>query len=452
MKNNNSDFEETKFFDFDAQQEDDPYARGFADKLYADSDDEPSYDEYDGFIEDDSEEYPYEEPVVTPEPEIQTPYRPRKINPYQQVYNPRKKNQFQQEYTPRAQQPYNDIPDDEYYPPRKMPARPQRQTYQPQRTHAERRPQREYPPEKPKKKHGFLKFLFSLILTLLILLTLTALILHFLAKPPKGNENLGAHADDSCTILLAGTDESGDRTDTIMLMNVNRASGQISLMSIPRDTKVNSTYTPQKINIAYGVNGKGEEGMDSLMDYVSDCVGFRPDGYLLLDLDVFMDLVNLLGGVDFDVPMDMFYEDPSQDLYIDLQEGFQTLDGEDAMGLVRYRYGYSDADIGRVAVQRDFMLSAIDQWVSWKNIWKAPAAFALLKAKSTTDLSLTNLVWLAESVLSCGTDDMYMTTVPFYFSDQYLIVDAGENYLNMINTYFNPYAENVTWDDLYIAY
>ena len=122
------------------------------------------------------------------------------------------------------------------------------------------------------------------------------------------------------------------------------------------------------------------------------------------------------------------------------------------MGLVRYRYGYSDADIGRVSVQRDFMLSAIDQWVSWKNIWKAPAAFAMLKSKSTTDLSVGNFVWIAEAILSCGTDDMYMTTVPFYFSGEYLIIDAGENYLNTINTYFNPYSENVSWDDLYIAY
>lgn len=459
MKNNNSDFDETKFFDFDAEQNDDPYERGFADKLYDEYDDDEinnvyngnaDFDDYDDYTEE-PEEYVYEEPSAPP---VQQPqYRPRKVNPYQQVYNPRKKNQFQQEYTPRPQKSYNPAPYEEYDQPRQPRRKPKKQAYVPQRPKAEpRRTQAEYAEERPRKKHSFLGFIFKFILIVLILLVSAALILHFLAKPPKGNENLGAHLDDSCTILLAGTDESGDRTDTIMLMNINRASGQISLMSIPRDTKVNSTYTPHQINIAYGVNGKGEEGMDSLMDYVSDCVGFRPDGYILLELDVFMDLVDLLGGVDFDVPMDMFYEDASQDLFIDLKEGLQTLDGEAAMELVRYRYGYADADLGRVSVQRNFMLSAIDQWVSLKNVWKAPAAFGMLKAKATTDLSLLNFIWIAESVLSCGTDDMYMTTIPFYFSDQYLIVDAGENYLNMINTYFNPYSENVTWDDLYIAY
>lgn len=446
MRNKNSDYDETKFFDFEKFDDDDPYERGFADKLYDDYEaDEPE--------EDDFYQFPEE-----PEPRQNTyPIRqPRKANPHQQVYTPKKRNQFQQEYIPYAQDRYDarydyeygdeyaepDDPRERACPPRRPRAVPRsaRQNYEPER------------PKKPKKKHHFFGFLLKLLLALVVLLLLVILVLHLMAKQPTGNENLGAHLEESCTILLAGTDESGDRTDTIMLLNVNKATGKVSLMSIPRDTKVNSTYTPHKINISYGVNGKGEEGMDSLMDYVSDCIGFRPDGYILLELDVFVDLVNLLGGVDFNVPMDMFYEDPSQDLFIDLKEGLQSLNGEEAMELVRYRYGYSDADIGRVSVQRDFMSSAMDQWISWKNIWKAPAAFAMLRAKSTTDLSVGNFVWIAEALLSCGTDDMYMTTVPFYFSGEYLIIDAGENYLNTINTYFNPYSENVSWDDLYIAY
>lgn len=444
MRNKNSDFDETKFFDFDKYEEEDPYERGFADKLYDDyAADEPD--------EDDS--YPYPAAPAQQQNEYPNVRRQRKINPYQQVYTPQKKNKFQQEYIPYAQSQFDDRNDYEFDDEYDQPEYDRDRADTPRRLKAEPRSARQNcEPQKPKKKHRILGFFLKLILTLIILLLLSILILHLIAKPPKGNENLGAHLDESCTILLAGTDESGDRTDTIMLMNVNRSSGKISLMSIPRDTKVNSTYTPHKINIAYGVNGKGDDGMDSLMDYVSDCVGFRPDGYILLELDVFVDLVNLLGGVDFNVPMDMFYEDASQDLFIDLKEGLQSLNGEEAMGLVRYRYGYSDADIGRVSVQRDFMLSAIDQWVSWKNIWKAPAAFALLKSKSTTDLSVGNFVWIAEALLSCGTDDMYMTTVPFYFSGEYLIIDAGDNYLNTINTYFNPYSENVSWDDLYIAY
>lgn len=302
-----------------------------------------------------------------------------------------------------------------------------------------------------KKKHHVLRTILIVLLVLVLLAAATLLCLHFLAEQPMA-DHTRARRDGNCTILLAGTDESGDRTDTIMLLNINREEKRMSLMSIPRDTKVNSTYTPHSINIAYGVNGKGEEGMDSLMDYVADCIGFRPDGYVLVDLDVFVDLVDLFGGVNFDVPVDMYYEDASQDLYIDLHAGMQKLDGEQAMGLVRYRKGYADADIGRVSVQRDFMLAALDQWVSIRNAWKLPQTLSLLRKHSVTDLSARNLLWLAESVLICGTGDMEMTTIPYYIGGNYVIVDASEDYLDLINENFNPYRREISWDDLNIAY
>ena len=221
-------------------------------------------------------------------------------------------------------------------------------------------------PEKPKKKRRFLRSVLRLLLVLTLLFGVLIGALFLLAKQPKEEGNLGARKDGCSTILLAGTDESGNRTDTLMLLNVNRKTSQISVMSIPRDTKVNSKYTPKKINGAYGINGKGEEGMDALMDYVSECIGFRPDGYLLIDLDAFVELVDLMGGVEFDVPCDMYYNDPSQDLYIDLKAGKQKLNGEQAMGLVRFRSGYSRADLERVNVQRAFISAAMDQWISLK--------------------------------------------------------------------------------------
>lgn len=302
---------------------------------------------------------------------------------------------------------------------------------------------------KKKKRTGRKILLTLLILLILIPAVLLGGLLLF-AKAPMGSTL--DRKDGSCTILLAGTDESGDRTDTIMLLNLNRKEGRISLMSIPRDTRVNSTYWPQKINAAYGMNGGGQEGMEALMDYVKDCVGFRPDAYVLLELDVFIDLVDLFGGVEFDVPMDMYYEDPAQDLYIDLAAGLQTLNGEQAMGLVRYRYGYADADIGRVSVQRDFMMAALDQWASVKNIGKLPRALKLITDNAITDLSVNNLTWLAQSVLQCGTGDMQMLTIPYYLTSEYVIIDADDDYLECINTNFNPYTKAVTREDLHLAY
>lgn len=309
-----------------------------------------------------------------------------------------------------------------------------------------RRPER----KKKKKKHTGRKVLITLLILFILIPALLLGTLWVLAKPPMGQED--GRISGSCTILLAGTDESGDRTDTLMLLNMNRTEGRISLMSIPRDTRVNSSYWPQKINAAYGMNGGGEEGMEALMDYVKECIGFRPDGYVLVELDVFIDLVDLFGGVEFDVPMDMYYEDPTQDLYINLSKGLQTLDGNQAMGLVRYRYGYADADIGRVSVQRDFMMAAMSQWASLKNIPKLPQALKLIMDNAITDLDTANLTWLAQSVLQCGTEDMQMMTIPHYLSSPYVIIDGDADYLECINTYFNPYEKPVTQEDLNIAY
>lgn len=306
------------------------------------------------------------------------------------------------------------------------------------------------------KKHRFLKGLLKFLLILLVLLAAALLTLHFFSSEPKGQNGLRARREDCCTILVVGQDKASYSTDTILLLQVDRGAGKMNLMSIPRDTKVNSTYTPHKINAAFACNGGAQgdaaSGMDALMDYVGECVGFRPDGYILVDLDVFIKLVNLFGGVEFDVPTDMYYDDPAQELHIALDAGLQKLNGEEAMGLVRFRSGYADADIGRVRVQRDFIQAALDQWATpWQTI-KLPAALVMLSSACETDLSIPELYWLAESALVCGTEDMYMTTMPFYFSDIYVIVAADGDYLDLLNNYFNPFETPITWEDLNIAY
>ncbi len=295
-------------------------------------------------------------------------------------------------------------------------------------------------PARRRRRHRLLRVLLVLAVLLLAAWALHSLLL----RQPAGASD--SRKPGTSTILLAGTDASGDRTDTIMLLNINRSERRMSLLSIPRDTWVNSTYTPHKINIAYGVNGKGESGMASLMDYVADCVGFRPDAYLLVELDAFVELVDLFGGVEFEVPCAMDYEDPSQGLSIHLQVGAQRLDGYAAMGLVRFRSGYAMADLERVRVQRDFMQAAVQQWARPANLLKLPDAVELLLNHATTDLSRQNLLWLAESAALCTQSQML--TIPYTLDAAYVYVDISDAYLDTINTFFNPYERAVTRDDL----
>lgn len=326
---------------------------------------------------------------------------------------------------------------------------PAQEPYVPVYPYVPERPQYAEPPKRPRKKHRLLKFLLKTVLLLLVLVLLAAAALHFFSREPMYSAE--GRKDDCCTVLLVGEDAESSSTDTIMLLQIDRTSRSINIMSIPRDTKVNSTYTPHKINAAYAANGCGEAGMEALMDYTADCVGFRPDGYILVDLDVFVDLVDLFGGVEFDVPLDMYYDDPAQDLHIDLSAGLQELNGEQAMELVRFRSGYENADIGRISVQRDFLKEAIDQWATPRNVLKLPAALRKIVKNCTTDLSVTELCWLAESAVVCGTDSLYSTVMPFYFSDYYVCVDLDQDYIDLINTYFNPYETPLTWEDFNVA-
>ena len=406
----------------DTPEEEDPYEKGFADKLYEDDD---------------------EEDLTVKKPEPQPVIRAYNAD-YHRAPPRDRAEETQQPRRARedATQRYYAVQEPEY----RAPQKPRRK--------AEPQPAAYEEPETPKKKkHGFGKGLAKFLLVVLLIIALLTGILFLVAKQPVDANCDLARKRGNSTILLAGTDASGDRTDTIMLLNIDRKAGKLSLMSIPRDTKVNSTYTPHKINAAYGVNGSGEQGMDALMEYVSECIGFRPDGYMLIDLNVFVELVDLMGGVRFDVPCDMYYNDPTQDLYINLQAGEQKLNGEQAMGVVRFRSGYAMADLERVNVQRDFLSAALHQWVSVKNLWKLPKALSLLLDHTLTDLSTANLLWMAESVVLCGTGDMMMTTIPHGLNGdgEYVLIDAQET-LDLVNESFCPYEQGITMDDLYIAY
>jgi len=299
-----------------------------------------------------------------------------------------------------------------------------------------------------RKTHRLRNFLLVLLLLLLVPIGLALL----LARQPVAAEGLGARKPGVSTILLAGTDRSDDRTDTLILLTLDRRGRRASLVSIPRDTLVNGPYSVPKINGVYGVNGGGEEGIDMLLQRVGECIGFEPDGYALIDLDAFVDLVDAMGGVKFDVPQDMYYDDPSQDLHIALSAGEQRLDGQQAMGLVRFRKGYTQADLQRVSVQRDFLAAAAKQWLGPKLLFKAPALLKLFQENVETDLTTGNLVWAAAGLMAARSN-LTAATLPGTARDilggSYYVLDPGA-VAGMVNELCNPYEKAVTTDGLYI--
>ena len=280
--------------------------------------------------------------------------------------------------------------------------------------------------EKPKgKKHrrkgGFLRFLVTLVLLAVIAVVLVG-------KAPVRNPDHLDRISGRSTILLCGTDEDGTRTDTILLLTLDRNEGSVRLLSIPRDTYAPAYYVP-KINSAYGAVGGGEKGMEQLMEQVKNVVGFMPDAYALVNLSAFVEAVDLLGGLDFDVPMDMDYDDPDQNLFIHLKAGEQHLTGEQLMWVVRFRSGYANADIGRTEVQRAVMKTAMKQWLRPKTLAALPGLWRIYQENLTTDLSVRNIVWMARVLLKGMSGDIEANVLPGYATM------AGDASVYMIDTY-----------------
>ncbi len=282
------------------------------------------------------------------------------------------------------------------------------------------------PREKPKrKKHrrrgGFLRFLAALVLLVIVAVVVVG-------KAPVRNPDDLERIPGRSTVLLCGTDEDGTRTDTILLLTLDRSEGSLRLLSIPRDTYA-PAYVVPKINSAYGAVGGGEKGMEQLMEQVKNVVGFMPDGYALVNLSAFVEAVDLLGGLDFDVPMDMDYDDPDQNLFIHLKAGEQHLTGEQLMWVVRFRSGYANADIGRTEVQRAVMKAAMKQWLRPKTLAALPGLWRIYQENLTTDLSVRNIVWMARVLLKGMSGDIEANVLPGYATM------AGDASVYMIDTY-----------------
>ena len=155
---------------------------------------------------------------------------------------------------------------------------------------------------------------------------------------------------DFHTFLLLGTDDGNGNADTIMVGAFDLKNNKISVVSVPRDTLVDVSRKIKKINSAYGMGG-----VDQMLDELKPILGFRPDHYITVDIQAFIEVVDELGGVNYYVPEDMFHEDGAG-FTINLKEGQQLLNGHQALQLVRYRgYKNGSADLGRMQTQQKFI-------------------------------------------------------------------------------------------------
>lgn len=270
-------------------------------------------------------------------------------------------------------------------------------------------------------------------------------------------------SEDFYTILLAGTDETSASTDTIMLVSYDVTNQKATVMAIPRDLLVNAFGTDRKtrINTIYAAYGRGEAGMDALTQEVSKLVGFVPDYRVFIRWELVGQMVDAIGGVEFDNPFHMEYDDPAQDLHIYVEKGLQKLDGKTAMQLVRWRKnnpgvpsgGGTGSDLDRVKVQQAFLKVVLKQALQIKNVTKINELANLFSENVDGDLTLENLLWFATQAIFNGldVDAVEFTVMPWRAANPYVYPDQ-EKLLELINSKLNPYIEDVTQDRLDLIY
>ena len=250
------------------------------------------------------------------------------------------------------------------------------------------------------------------------------------------------------TILVSGVDDDNGGSDTNILMAVDTVNGYVYGVSIPRDSKAIIGGKAHKINYAYN---KG--GTELLASTVSEQLGIPVDYTVCVNLQGFTALVDAIGGVDFEVPINMDYDDPIQGLSIHFKKGMQHLSGADALRVVRFRHnndgtGYGSEDLGRMQTQQKFLKAVAKKMLSFENLISNPRKYAEIFGQYVdTDLSVTDLAWFGMQVLGMGVDKIDFSTLPNEWKYPYIYLDPDET-LALVNTYLNPYVEDRTAEDL----
>lgn len=177
-------------------------------------------------------------------------------------------------------------------------------------------------------------------------------------------------------VLGVSTDLKTELTDTIMLAGYNPKTQKAFLLSIPRDTfigeDIDKAKPSDKINSLYSA-----ESVDKTILAVEQIININIDYYVTIKTEMLIKIVDSIGGVEFDVPIDMKYGDKTQNLYINLKKGKQLINGEKAEQLLRFRHNddgssypteYGDNDYGRMRTQREFVEETIKQCLEIKDI------------------------------------------------------------------------------------
>lgn len=277
---------------------------------------------------------------------------------------------------------------------------------------------------KEKKKNGlkkvliFIAFLFVILITFFIIRmcengwTYGGLLATFLGH----NKNTVNHLD---TVYVVVTGESQNLTDTIMICAFNPKQSKLTMMSVPRDTYTgknkNKAAASDKINTLYN------KSPQTLISKLNDITGLNLKNYINVDTKGLRELVDAVDGIYYDVPIDMDYDDDTQDLHIHLKAGYQLLNGDKAEQLVRFRHNndgssypvsYGDNDIGRMRTQREFLKELLKQIKKKHLIMNLSKYMNIAKNNVETNMNIDEMKHYLPYVIDFNLEDLESISLP----------------------------------------
>lgn len=316
------------------------------------------------------------------------------------------------------------------------------------------------------------KVLLCIVLILAVLIGLFAYKVHLngggmsgmLATMVGHDENTKKNLGELRVLILGiSTDQDGvDLTDTIMVASYNPNTQKATLLSIPRDTYTGRNPARatayEKINSLYSRKHRPDETLEA----VNELTGLNIQYYVVVKTEALIKLVDAIGGVTFNVPIDMDYDDVTQDLHIHLKAGEQKLNGEQAEWLVRFRHNndgssypseYGDNDLGRMRTQREFIMQVIKQTAKPENIFKLGEILDIANEDLITNLDFNTLKDYIPYAVEFNTDNLLTATLPGTTPDlsttnnvSIYVVDKKETKAMIEELFFNRDLE-VTDDD-----
>lgn len=241
-------------------------------------------------------------------------------------------------------------------------------------------------------------------------------------------------------------------TDTIMVGRMDTINHSVEIVNIPRDTYVNVRTKIKKINSIYPLSvSKGDNGVKNLRRGIEKLVGFPIDSYAFVDIVAAAKIVDTIGGVDFDVPVNMHYDDPAQDLHIDIDKGMQHLNGDDFVKVMRFRNTYQQGDLDRIKVQQDLLSALSDELLTAGNIKNIDELLNIYNKYVETNLTKNNLYFYLQQFLLMKKESVHfqmMPNTPAMVDELSYVFINEKEWIEMINEKLNPYKASITLSNL----